>query len=608
MPTPALVTLSRISKSYGEQALFSGLSLSVHEGERVGLIGPNGKGKSTLLKIIAGVEEADSGEIMRKRGLRVVHVEQSAFFPEEQEAFDIVLHCARKSALSEAEALRLTHRAMSDVNFQDFHSVPRTLSGGQRKRLQIASGLCQSPDLLLLDEPTNHLDTHSIVSLEQLLRKAPFAWVVVSHDRWFLENSVSRVAEVNPRYPNGVFSSEGNYSEYRERSAEFLAAEESRRTSLEGKVRNEQEWLSRGPRARATKAKGRTDQAHALIDDLAKMKARQRETRVNLSFASSERETKKLVEFKNVEMSYGEQTIFSGLSLKLMAGQALGVLGRNGSGKSTFVKLLAGDIEPTKGNVKHAPLLKIAHFRQVDSSIAPTTSLKEVFSENGESVVFLEKEVHVSAWASRFGFSFAQLGQPFGSLSGGEQARARLGRIMLETPDVLILDEPTNDLDIPTLEMLEQSLSEFQGALVLVTHDRFMINRLCTHFLGLEGSGRFQLVSDYAQWERELLKFEKAKVSVPQAAGQSEKNQRAKKLSFKDQFDYDSIEQRIGEAEVRLAECEHKLSDDTLQSDSLQLQALCLELQTAQSEVESLYARWEELEGLRAAIAGVEKK
>jgi ATP-binding cassette subfamily F protein uup len=595
MAVPALVTVAELSKRYSSQALFSNLSFTINEQDRLGIIGPNGAGKSTLLKIIAGVEEQDSGSIIRKRGARIVYITQEAEFTENESALEHIYRAAKLVAMNEADALDQTRRAILDLRIKDENALVSTLSGGQRKRVQIACGLAQNPDLFLLDEPTNHLDIGSIIALESLLSEASFSWAAISHDRWFLENAVSRIAEVNPRYPAGVFVCDGSYSEYRQRSADFLSSEQSRRESLENKVRNEKAWLSRGPKARATKAKGRIDKAYQMMETLSLAKARARERKVNLAFNSSERETKKLVEFTNVEMRYEDKVILKKLNLKLLGGQTLGVLGRNGTGKSTFVKLLAKDLEPVTGTIKHATNLQVAHFKQIDESIDPITPLKEVLAEDSDSVVYAGRAVHVSSWASRFGFSFAQLSQPFGSLSGGEKARARIAQIMLKTPDILILDEPTNDLDIQTLEMLETSLSEFEGALVVVTHDRFMINRLCESFLGLDGKGNATVYSEYEQWEREVILAEDEEVveATPKATGDKTST---KKLPYKEQKEYNSMAEKITKAEKMVEEVEAKLSDPSIYTDSSKTKVLFAEFEVAKKNVDTLYARWEELD------------
>lgn len=599
MSVVSLVTLAQISKRFGSQKLFNDLSFAINQRDRVGLIGPNGKGKSTLLKIIAGEEEEDSGTIFRQRDLRIVHIAQTAKFLENKSAFEVVHSAASAAAISEAESLTLAYRALAEVGFEDDTALVSTLSGGQRKKLQIACGICSAPDLLLLDEPTNHLDIGSIISLEAMLSESNFAWVAVSHDRFFLENAVNKIAEINPRYPNGIFVCEGSYSQYLIRSEEFLASEQSRQSSLENKVRTEQAWLRRGAKARTTKSKSRSNKAYEMMDSLSLIRQRNREHNVDLAFSSSERQTKKLVEMTNVSLNFGDRKIVSGFSMKIMAGETIGLLGRNGVGKSSLMKLISGEVKPTTGTIKTALNLKIAQFKQIDESILETTALKEVLADDSDEVIFRNKAVHVTSWASRFGFAFSQLNQSFGSLSGGEKARARISRIMRESPDILLLDEPTNDLDIQTLEMLEQSLSEFDGALVLVTHDRFMINRLCSKFVGLDGEGNFTVVADYEQWERELTQPvaspAKAKIvtQLPKSKSPNKSN-----LSSEQRKEYNQIESKIVKADARVASIQELINAQQLQNDVAKLEELWKELAAATQASEELYQRWHELEQL----------
>ena len=588
-----LLTISALEKRFGAEILFSGLSLNISEGEKLGIIGPNGSGKSTLLKIIAEKEEEDEGQIIRKRGLRVTYVSQSADFLEDISISSLAIKRANKYANSLHEAQRIVGLSLSELGFSDLEASCSSLSGGQKKRLQIALSLCEQPDLLLLDEPTNHLDIGSIVQLEKILRFAPFSWLAVSHDRWFLENAVERIVEINPIFPSCLLANNGGYREFLQRKSDFLEAQEKARSSLENKVRNEKKWLARSPKARTTKAKGRIDAAYSLMDSLSLIRARTQESSVDLSFSSSERKTKRLVEFFNVEKSFSDKTIFTDLSFKLNASQALGILGLNGSGKTTLVHMLTGALQPEKGTIKRAQELNISSFSQFDESNNISDPLKVYLAGKSDAVVFRAKEIHVASWAKRFQFSFEQLGQPYSALSGGEKARARIAKLMLETPDVLILDEPTNDLDIPTLEMLEEGLSEFAGALVLVSHDRFMINRLCTHFLGLDGMGGAKAYADYEQWEREVLVDKKKSDSV------EEKNSETKprsKASHEERKEYNSMERKISTLEKKIAEYEHTIGQIDPLAEKEKFEATCNMLSEAQEKTAALYQRWEELE------------
>lgn len=588
----SLIRIKDIEKRFREKTLFSELSLSVEQGDRIAVIGPNGAGKSTLLKIMAGQETADSGSLVLERGVRMSYVAQTAEFYTSLSVLDACIEAARSSGISEPDVMRVAHSALASMKFQDPELLVSSLSGGQKKRLQIAIGLSEEPDVLLLDEPTNHLDIESILELEKFLARAPFAWLVVSHDRWFLENAVSRIVEINSFFPKYMFSSDGNYSEYLEKRALVVNAEVKNKESLQNKVRTEQAWLRQGARARSTKSKKRTQDAYAMMENLQFVRSRQQEKKVQIEFTSSERKTKKLAEFFGVSKSFADTCILDKLDLKLVSGQALGILGKNGSGKSTFVSLLSGELEPDAGSIKRSDNLKVSVFRQFSESVAANTTLKDYLSPDSDSVMYQGRELHLVSWAKRFQFSFEQLYQSFSLLSGGEKARARISRLMLQTPDILILDEPTNDLDIETLGMLEESLMEFAGVVVLVSHDRFMINRVCNCFLGLDGIGGAKIYADYEQWERELLKPLKA-IEVAKSADEKKQKAAPTKLSYKEQREFDSMEETLLIAEKEIKSLQAQLDSET-EADALQ--ELCRLLSDAQSRVDSLYLRWEELE------------
>ncbi len=587
----ALITLAEASKHHGAQTLLNGVSFSVAERDRIGVIGPNGAGKSTLMRILAGESELDGGSILKRKGVRISYASQAAEFDEAGTVFELALAEAEKFSHFDPDLDRVARGALSRLRLELFDTPARNLSGGQRKRLQLALALCASPELLILDEPTNHLDISSILELEQMLQRAPFAWIVVSHDRWFLETAAQRIIEVSPRYQTGVFVCEGSYGEYLARRDEFLQAESKRLASLENIVRQEQAWLRQGAKARTTKSKHRIDAAGDLMESLALVRSRSQTRSVDISFSSSDRKTKRLMELTSVSKSFGDRKLVDKLDLTIVSGEALGVLGHNGSGKTTFLKLLNGQLQPDQGTIKPAHGLSIAFFQQFDDSIGPKETLKSVLAEEGDSVVFNGQSIHVASWAQRFRFSFAQLNQPYGSLSGGEKARARIARLMLTRADLLILDEPTNDLDIDTLEILEQSLLEFPGAVLLVTHDRFMVNRVCTRFIAFDGRGGWQLYADYEQWQRDLAEV---RVETVKAAVVSPPQK--KKLSYGEQRELNSMEESILSAEERVEELQRQLNEPKSQADGQRLAKLCEELGEAQGKVETLYARWAELE------------
>jgi len=475
------------------------------------------------------------------------------------------------------------------------------LSGGWRKRLAIAEALVQKPDILLLDEPTNHLDLAGIAWLEALLQKAPFACVVVSHDRYFLENVATEMAELSRAYPEGLLRVNGNYTAFLEKKEEFLRAQVRRQDALENRVRVEMEWLRRGPKARRTKAKSRIDKAERMISELADLNARSHTANAKIDFSGTDRKTRRLIHLDHISCSLGERTLFAGVDLTITAGTRVGLVGLNGSGKTTLLRLLRGDLPPTTGEIYRAESLQIVYFDQ-NRELDPDATLWRALAPAGDSVVYQDRVIHVAAWAARFLFSSEQLNQPVSRLSGGERARVLIAQLMLQPADVLLLDEPTNDLDIPTLEILEESLLEYRGALVLVTHDRYMLDRLSTVVLGLDGQGAAERFADYAQWEvwqadRDQAASPKAKEGeAAQPVGFAPRATAKKKLSYLEAREFATIEQRIAEAEQMLREKRIALDNPAIMSDGPRLLIAQDEMDKAKQVVDDLYARWAELE------------
>ena len=360
----------------------------------------------------------------------------------------------------------------------------------------------QAPDILFLDEPTNHLDIDGILWLEKLLQTAPFACVVVSHDRFFLENVVNDMAELNRIYPEGLFRVEGNYSRFLEKKEEFLEAQSRQQEALANRVRREVEWLRRRPKARTGKSRARIDEAGRMMAELADVSARNATGTAQVDFTASDRRTKRLIAAEGIAKQMAGRTLFGDLSFVLRPGTRLGLLGLNGTGKTTLLRILNGEIGPDAGSIERADALRIVYFDQGREQLDLSQPLRDGLGARGDFVIFRDRPIHVAGWAKRFLFGAEQIDRPMASLSGGEQARVLIARLMLQPADVLLLDEPTNDLDIPTLEVLEENLSEFPGALVLVTHDRFLLDRVSNALLGLDGQGGATFYADYWQWEQ----------------------------------------------------------------------------------------------------------
>jgi len=587
-----LLSCEGVSKAYGPRSLFDDLSLGLFEGDQAGLVGPNGSGKSTLLKILAGVTAPDRGSRALRGGIRVGYVPQDPMF-EAGLAVDDVL-AAGLSDLDPAERPGRLAQARGRAGFTDGAARVETLSGGWRKRLAIARELAAAPDVLLMDEPTNHLDVDGILWLEAVLGERARACLVVSHDRYFLEHVATRMLELDRAYPGGLFQTDGRYSDFLARRDEFLRGQAAYEESLANTVRREIEWLRRSAKARSTKAKGRIQEAGRLIDELADRRARSASATAGIDFASSQRRTRRLLVARGVTKSLAGRRLLEGLDLVITPGTRVGVIGPNGSGKTTLLNVLAGTLAPDAGDVERAENLRIVRFEQERGGLDPAQSLRRALAPEGDRVTWQGRSVHVVAWARRFLFRPEQLELPVGRLSGGEQARILIARMMREPADVLILDEPTNDLDIPTLEVLEDSLAEFDGALVLVTHDRFMLERVSTLILALDGMGGAATFADYAQWEA----ARRAVVAPRKAADRAPQRTRppSKRLGYLEQREWDGMEAAILESERIVELAQQAAEDPAIASDPVALQERYAALEAARADVERLYARWAELE------------
>lgn len=608
MPPTVLLSCESIRKSYGVKALFSDLSLALFEGDRVGLVGPNGSGKSTLLKILAGVESPDAGTRTLRRQTRVGYVSQDPAFSPERTIEAVLTETLRAEGWDPHEHGGRLARALSLGLFPDVEQQVGTLSGGWRKRLAITQALLLEPDILLLDEPTNHLDVEGILWLESLLKQRARAFLVISHDRRFLESVATRMIELNRCYPTGTFEAAGRYSDFLEQRDAYLQAQADSQSSLANRVRREVEWLRRGPKARTTKAKARIDAAASLIAELDEVETRSVQPLAGIDFTASGRQSKQLLVGCGLALSLGGVPLIRDLDIHLGPGQRVGLLGPNGSGKTSLLRLLDGTLEPDAGTITHADRLRIVSFEQHRDSLDQGATLRRALAPAGDAVVYQDRSVHVISWAKRFLFRPEQLDLPVARLSGGEQARLLIARLMLQPADLLILDEPTNDLDIPTLDVLEDSLMEFPGALVLVTHDRWLLDRVSTVLLALDGAGHAEWYADYAQWEAAYARKTEAEASVRAAtAGAREESAgerpkpKGKKLSYREQQEWNAIEHQILEAEDRVTACRHAVEDPTVVSDAAELQARCQALETAHEDVERLYARWAELDRKQAS-------
>lgn len=590
-----LVGCQSISKSFGAQRLFSKISISFFKDERLGLIGPNGAGKSTFLKILAGQIQVDEGELAVKKGVKLCYLPQDDRMESAKSVEQILSGALAQENLEDTERYNRIQKWISRSGIPNPEQKADTLSGGWRKRLAITALLIKEPALALLDEPTNHLDLEGILWLEELLQDPAIAFIIVSHDRYFLENVTTRTVELNRIFPDGFLKVDGPYSDFIYYREAFLHHQAKLEMVLSNKVRRENAWLQRGPKARTSKARFRIDEAYRLRDELSEVRSRNVPSKaVGIDFEASGRRTKKLFYAENIAKTLGGRKLFQNVNLTLTPGKCVGILGVNGSGKSTLINILAGQLPVDEGKIKPAEDVKIVLFDQKREQLNPEQTLHQALAPSGDSVVYRGRSIHVISWAKRFLFRTDQLELPVSMLSGGEKARILIARLMLQPADILLLDEPTNDLDIPALEVLEDNLARFPGAIVLVTHDRFLLDRLAGSILALNSANGAEWYADYNQW----LSSKKAAQSAVKTDREKTKPRKTKsrRLSYQEQRELAEIEGKITKAEEELQECQQRIADPEVANNPGLLQDYCLQLQSWQEEIDQHYSRWEELE------------
>ncbi|HSA60198.1 MAG TPA: ABC-F family ATP-binding cassette domain-containing protein [bacterium] len=602
----ALISLQNASKSYAHRALFEDISFSIEDGEHVGLIGPNGAGKSTLLRILAGRETADDGRVIPRKGLRIGFLEQVPSFRDGATVESAIRDGLEGDHLSGGdESHALVAEQIAKLSLSSFSPGQPVilLSGGWRKRVALARELIRRPEILLLDEPTNHLDVESIYWLEELLARSDFATLTVTHDRLFLQRVATRILELDRRNPKGLLSVRGTYADYLETKEQLLASRERQEQALRNTLRRETEWLRRGPKARTTKQQARIQRAEGLQRDVADLEARNQSRTAGIDFQQSRRLPKKLLEAKCISKSYGGRVLFEGFDLTLSPGSRIGLLGRNGCGKSTLIRVLLGQEKPDSGDIFRSEQFFVAYFEQNRESLDPNATVAKTLAPAGDQVVYRGNALHIRSYLDRFLFTRIQADMPVAKLSGGEQSRLLIAKLMLTEASVLVLDEPTNDLDLATLDILQGCLEEFSGSVLLVTHDRYFLdavsNKILAFPLSDEGPRTLLAFADLAQWE-EWREAQRG-VSKPQVDSSPRptppppaKPQKSKKRSYKDQLEFDSMESRIHEAESALERLTAEAEENA--SNAARLVDLTRQIEETRSEIDRLYARWAELE------------
>lgn len=612
-----ILSVHQAEKNIGARILFKELSFGLNSGDRVGLVGPNGSGKSTLMKCLADLDHLNKGKITWAGSTKVAYVPQNPRFTSNQTIREFLaskggVETSKKLDLDmDEEVLAWELISKFDVPVYDFDQKYSEFSGGEQKKIQIIQAFIQKPDILLMDEPTNHLDVESIMQLEEFLEgKRDITFFIISHDRLFLQNVVGEVMDLDARYKDGYLRIKGGYAEYLEISREMFRVQNVQQTKLENDLRWETAWLRRGAKARQTKQTARINSAHALQDEVDNLNELNRKKKINLNLKSHDHMPQKLLEMDNLSLGRGDRVFFKNLNLIVSGKTRLGLLGRNGSGKSTLIKALMGEAQEAilAGKIKSYEELNVSYFEQQRNLLDFNATLLNNICPEGDYVHVQGTPIYGRSYLDRFRFRRDQHDLKVKELSGGEQNRLLIAILMTRKAQLMILDEPTNDLDFETLEVLKQSLINYDGAVLLVTHDRTFLDEVCDDILYFpeEASGHKELIrfASFLQWQD--WKKNPASVKLaPMPAG--DKNAevaqvttpvkgKGPKLSFKEQREYETIEAVVAEKESQLTTLQKEIETPEVAVDASQLLKLSKAIQELESEIEKLYARWQELE------------
>lgn len=606
-----LISAFQISKAFASKTLFQSISFAIDTEQKIGLVGPNGAGKSTLLKILSGSMKPDSGQLSTSNSLRLGYLEQKPVLIAGKSIYETLVEATDDpyDGINISLAFELITKLSLDEMPDGENTDVAKLSGGWQKRVALARELMKRPSLLMLDEPTNHLDIQSILWLEDFIsNERQVSFFIVTHDRAFLQNTCNAIFDLDPRNPDGLIKSYGDYGKYLETKQMLLDSQRR----LEEKRRNtmliEKAWLARGPQARLTKQKARQNRAHEIIDEVKNLENKNQLRKSEFDFSTTGNSPKRLVELTKVSKAFTGRNLFTNLSGLIRPKARIGLLGANGCGKSTLIKLILGQENPTSGEVFVNPDIQINYFEQGKEMLNQNATVLKVICPEGDYVHLQGSPVYGRSYLSRFHFNNFQMDMPVSKLSGGEQSRLLLAKLMLTSAHVLILDEPTNDLDVETLDVLTECLADFPGALILVSHDRFFLDQNSNELWAFTENEKGEIIkfADYFQWEtwyrsegEENRKAGKAATAAAFANAQhpvKSTGTSSKKLSYKETQEYESIEKNIALKEAELTQMQAQLLLPENQTNFNKLQELTTRSAAAEADIAKMYERWQLLE------------
>ena len=538
-----ILNVEKVSKTYGEKELFNNISLGINSGDKIGLIGVNGTGKSTLLKIIAGVEEPDEGQVVKGKGIELAYLAQTPLYYENENVLEYVMR--GKHADSQPKAKEILNK----LGITNHGAMMNILSGGQKKRAALARTLVEPARLLILDEPTNHLDNDMVLWLEQFIKNFKGELIMVTHDRYFLDNVTNRIVELDKA---SLYSYDTNYSGFLELKTQREEMERATEAKRQNILRKELAWIRRGCQARSTKQQARIDRFEDMKEASKQARARFDKQLMDMNSVSS-RLGRKTVELHNICKSFGERTIIDDFTYIFLRDDRIGIVGDNGCGKSTLMKIIAGQLEPDSGSVEVGETVRIGYFMQENEPLDDSLTVLEFVRSIGEYVTTADGKATASQMCEKFLFTPKQQWTPISKLSGGEKRRLYLLSVLMSAPNVLILDEPTNDLDIQTLEILEDYLSKFSGCLIVISHDRFFMDRCVDHTFVFMGDGVIKdfpgNYSEYRAWkeahEKEEATVQKQKAESKPAKPRSNNRDKSQKLTFKEKREFEELTESI---------------------------------------------------------------